>query len=270
MIFPNLTAQQHLCETVEWSVTDRGTQCRDRALTMTTGSDAELSHDELAALKHVALAGAFDSPVEVTTDELADRLDDSRETVRRSLRRLGDAGCLVRRDDDGGSEEGRRLRVTHDGRTALAREYVDYYRLFGSARPLRLAGDVTEGVGEASEFVSLPGYVEQFRDRLGYEPFHGTLNVVVDDESEADSHRLAARDGVRIDGWEADGRTYGGVTCYPARVETADGREYDPAHVLVPDRTHHDASELEVLAPDRLRDELDLGDGDGVTVLVPE
>ena len=233
---------------------------------MTTESDAELSHDELAALKHVALSGALDSPVGVTTEELADRLDDSRGAVRRSLRRLRDAGHLVRSGDDADP----RLRVTPDGRTALAREYVDYYRLFGSPRPLRLSGEVTEGVGEASGFVSLSGYAEQFRERLGYEPFHGTLNVAVDDESEADSHRLAALDGVRIDGWEADGRTYGGVTCYPARVETADGREYGPAHVLVPDRTHHDASELEVLAPARLRDELDLRDGDGVTVLVSE
>ena len=232
---------------------------------MTTEPDADLSPDELAALKHVALAGALDRPVEVTTEELADRLDVPREAARRCLRRLRDAGHLASRGDDGS-----RLRVTRDGRTALAREYVDYHRLFGPARPLRLSGEVTEGVGEANGFVSLPGYAEQFGDRLGYEPFHGTLNVAVDDESEADSHRLAALGGVRIDGWEDDGRTYGGVTCYPARVETADGREYGPAHVLVPDRTHHDASELEVLAPDKLRDELDLRDGDGVTVRVSE
>ena len=236
---------------------------------MTTEPDADLSTDELAALKHVALAGALDRPVEVTTEaeaELVDRLDLSREAARRRLRRLRDAGHLARRDDDGS----RRLRVTPDGRTALAREYTDYHRLFGPARPLRLTGEVTEGAGEASGFVSLHGYAEQFRDRLGYDPFPGTLNVAVGDESEADSHRVAAVDGVRIDGWEAEGRTYGGVTCYPARVETADGREYGPAHVLVPDRTHHEASELEILASDRLRDELDLRDGDGMTVHVEE
>lgn len=233
---------------------------------MTSELDTGLSHDELAALKYVALAGALDSPIEVSTEELADRLDVSLGTAQRSLHQLRDAGHLARRGDD----ESKRLDITHNGHTVLACEYVDYYRLFGPVCPLRLTGEVTEGVGEASEFVSLAGYAEQFRDRLGYEPFHGTLNVVVDDEDKANSHRLAALDGVRIDGWESDGHTYGGVTCYPACIETEDEREYDSAHILVPDRTQHNASELEILAPDRLRDELDLWNGVRVTVHVPK
>ena len=232
---------------------------------MTTEQDTEIDHEELSALKTVALAGGFDRTLAVTTEELVDRFDAPRRTALRTVRRLGEAGYLAQRDGDGE----RRLRVTDCGRAALACEYADYCRLFEPTRPVELTGSVTEGVGEAAGFVSLPGYVERFRERLGYEPFPGTLNVAVDDASEADSYRLEALDGVRIDGWESDGRTYGGVTCYPARIETADGREYDPAHVLVPDRTRHDATELETLAPDRLRDELELRDGDLVTVHVP-
>jgi riboflavin kinase len=38
--------------------------------------------------------------------------------------------------------------------------------------------------------------------------------------------------------------------------------------VIVPDRTHHDASQLEVIAPVRLRETLGLVDGDTVTVLI--
>ena len=226
--------------------------------------DTGLSHDELVVLKQVALAGVLDRSDGPIIQELTDRLDISIEDAQQNVRRLRDAGCLARHDN----ERDRLLRVTHDGRTALAREYVDYYRLFGPARPLQLTGEVTEGAGKASGFVSLSGYVEQFKNRLGYEPFHGTLNIAVEDDDKADSHRLAAVDGVRIDGWETDELTYGGVTCYPARIETTDGREYGPAHILVPDRTHHDASELEILAPDRLRDELNLRDDDTVTVRV--
>lgn len=231
---------------------------------MTAEPDTEIDRDELAALKDIALAGALDQTLSLTADELADRLDAPRQAALGRVRRLRDAGYLALRDGD----ESRRMRVTDGGRTVLAREFAEYCRLFAPASPLRLTGSVTEGVGKARQFISLPGYIEQFRKQLGYEPFHGTLNVDVDAEDEADSYRLAALDGVRVDGWESDGRTYGGVTCYLARIETADERRYDPAHVLVPDRTRHDASELEILAPNKLRDELDLCDGDRVTVHV--
>lgn len=228
---------------------------------MTAEPNTQLDRDELAALKGIALAGALNRTLTATTGELADRFDVSREAARRNLRWLRDAGYLA--PADGGRQQ---IRVTDAGRALLAREYADYCHLFDPSAALRLTGEVTEGVGKASGFVSLQGYVEQFRERLGYEPFHGTLNVTVDDESRADSYRLEARDGVRIDGWESDDRTYGGVTCYPVSVETADDREYDPAHVLVPDRTQHDASELEILAPDKLRDEFGLRDGDTVII----
>ena len=39
--------------------------------------------------------------------------------------------------------------------------------------------------------------------------------------------------GIRIDGFEASGRTFGGATCHVAHLA---GRA---CHVIVPDRTHH-------------------------------
>ena len=128
-------------------------------------------------------------------------------------------------------------------------------------------GVVTGGAGEAKGFVSLPGYRSRFRRRLGYEPFAGTLNVAL--EGMDSRAALAALDGIEIEGWEDDERSFGGVVCYPATVETA-GEAYESTHVLVPERTHHEADQLELLAPDRLRDVLDLDDGDRLTVVVEE
>ncbi|OYR89260.1 hypothetical protein DJ71_04440, partial [Halorubrum sp. E3] len=48
----------------------------------------------------------------------------------------------------------------------------------------------------------------------------------------------------------------------------ADGERYEAVHAIVPDRTHHDDDQLELIAPDRLRDALDLADGDAVEVRV--
>jgi len=77
-------------------------------------------------------------------------------------------------------------------------------------------------------------------------------------------------DPVDIDGWEDEERTYGPAYCYPATVEVPDGPGAADAHVIVPVRTHHDEDQVELIAPDRLRDELGMLDGDEVIIRVTE
>jgi riboflavin kinase len=130
---------------------------------------------------------------------------------------------------------------------------------------LTLTGDVTAGMGKAKEFLSLPGYVAQFKERLGYEPYPGTLNVTL--TGDLDSRlRVATFESVSIDSWELDGQTFGGAECYPCDIETRTNESYDDAYVLVPDRTDHEDDKLELIAPARLRDSLELADGDELTV----
>jgi riboflavin kinase len=126
-------------------------------------------------------------------------------------------------------------------------------------------------MGEGGHYISLSGYMRQFRDRLGYEPFPGTLNVELTAESVRERGELEAltEEATPIDGWEDGDRTFGPATCYAARVES-DGEAYDGAHVIVPERTHHDATQLELIAPEKLRDDLDLDDGDRLTVHLGE
>ena len=131
---------------------------------------------------------------------------------------------------------------------------------------LTLTGDVASGMGKAQDFLSLPGYVSQFKDRLAYEPYPGTLNVTL--TGDIDSRiRLATFPSITIDSWELDGQTFGGAECYPCIIANSTDR-YDEAHVLVPDRTDHDDDKLELIAPDRLRDAMSLTDGDELTVML--
>jgi riboflavin kinase len=111
--------------------------------------------------------------------------------------------------------------------------------------------------------------MSQFETRLGYEPFPGTLNVQLEDESVRARAGMASLSAVPIDGWEDEERTFGPATCYAATLEY-DGESYSPAHIIVPERTHHDETQLEIIAPEKLRDELHLDDGDDVTVYVEE
>jgi riboflavin kinase len=125
-------------------------------------------------------------------------------------------------------------------------------------------------MGEGRHYITLPGYMAQFEDRLGYEPFPGTLNVDLTDASVRRRRALDAMDPVPIDGWEDEDRTYGPAVCYPATVETADGDVYEDAHTIAPERTHHDEDQLELIAPEKLRDALELADDDTVTVTVED
>jgi riboflavin kinase len=226
---------------------------------------AAVGYDELAALKFVALDGGLGGPTKVSCAGLGDRLDASTQTASRRLRALDEAG-LVEREVVG---DGQWVHVTDDGEAALRAEYADYRHLFESDRSLSLSGTVTGGMGEGKHYISLSGYMAQFRDRLGYEPFPGTLNVELDAESVRARAGLESMTPVPIDGWADEERTFGPAACYPATVE-ADGGSYEDAHIIVPERTHHDASQLEVVAPDRLRDELGLADGDDLLVRVIE
>ncbi|MEY7851661.1 DUF120 domain-containing protein [Natrarchaeobius sp. A-rgal3] len=220
--------------------------------------DDKIGCHERNILKELALLGAFDATIETTAVRIADANDVSEQTVSRRLRRLENAGLIDRNRRNDGQE----VALTAHGRRTLAAEYESFCRIFSPDRSLELRGSVTDGLGRGGEFVSLSGYARQFEAKLGYEPFHGTLNVDLDDSDVAERYRLESIEGVAIDEWEAENRTYGAATCYPARLETAVG-EYEPAHVLVPDRTDHDADQLEIIAEANLREELGL-DNEGV------
>jgi len=224
-------------------------------------TSATVGYPELATLRQVALAGGLTDEANVTDSDVAADLDVPKRQISTHLGNLEAAGLL----DRSRGVDGQWLSVTEAGETYLQQEYEVYRQLFEHPTPIRLRGEVTSGMGEGRHYISLPGYVEQFVDWLGYEPFPGTLNVELAEESIGRRESLAAVEAVPIDAWEGEDRTYGAGSCYPVVLEV-DGRRYDRAHAIVPDRTHHDDSQLELLAPERLRDELGLEDGDELTV----
>ncbi|ELY95595.1 MULTISPECIES: DUF120 domain-containing protein [Natrialba] len=231
---------------------------------MSTTAESAVGHDELAVLKLLALEGGLEGDVKISCSHLADRLDASNQTASRRLQRL-ESAALLQRDT---VSDGQWVGITDAGEHALHAEYEDYRRIFETDSEVELEGTVTSGMGEGRHYISLPGYNRQFEDRLGYEPFPGTLNVDLRDDSVRRRSALSSLEPVHIDGWEDDDRTYGPAVCYSATIETADGRRYETAHTIAPERTHHDEDQLEVIAPDKLREELELEDADRVTVIV--
>jgi len=232
---------------------------------MSESAASTLAVNELQALKAVALEGGLSGPVKVSCSSLGGQLETSTQTASRRLQELEASGLLDREI----VSDGQWISVTDDGERVLRAEYADYRQLFETDTGLTLSGTVTTGMGEGKHYISLPGYERQFDSKLGYVPFPGTLNLELDDQSVRARGELAAQASVPIDSWEDGDRTFGAATCYPGRM-TADGDAYEPVHVIVPDRTHHDEGNIEVIAPEKLREELALDDGDTVSVHVEE
>ena len=134
-------------------------------------------------------------------------------------------------------------------------------------RVVELHGVVTTGDKKAQEFLSLSGYTDQFIQKLGYEPYPGTLNLELGDKSVTKRSELKELEPILIEEWDDGGDTYGGVLCYPGEIAT-EGMDapFEECHLIVPKRTTHEKTIVEVIASRNLRNELDVEDGDSLTV----
>lgn len=210
---------------------------------------------DIEAVKQLALLGAMEDAVELASTEFAALLDVSQQTGSRRLIELTDEG-LVQREM---GVRKQRIRITDAGRDLLRAEHMVYQRLFERPETLDISGTVETGLGEGRYYLSRPGYESQFETTLGWTPYPGTLNLALGG-AEANKLRFLKRHPVHvIDGFEAEGRTFGGVTCHPARIGDLD------CAAILPNRSHYTQT-LEIIAPVCLRDTLPCKDGDTVNV----
>jgi riboflavin kinase, archaea type len=215
--------------------------------------------DQLAVLKVLALAGADHTPVVLTSGALGDRLGVSQQAADRYLVGLEAAGLVTRSL----AQRRQRLQLSPAGMALLRNEYHSYRRIFEGPAKLSFSGAVVSGLGEGRYYLSQPGYVVQFSERLGYSPYPGTLNVRVGTAALRKVELIGGWTGLRIDGFEASGRTFGGASCFPARMNG------HSCHLIHPDRSHY-KDVVEFIAADRLRDVLSLKDEDAVEIELEE
>lgn len=223
----------------------------------------DLDYDELATLQQLALNGGLKRELKISSSELGDQLDISTQTANRRLQNLWDAGLIYRQS----VTDGQYVFIRKEGEQILWNEYEQYREIFESPQDIELTGTVVEGMGKGKHFVSLSGYSEQFEEKFGYTPFPGTLNVELSPASARTWSRLREIDPIRIEGWSDGETTYGPVYSYPGKIE-ANEQVYKPVHVIVPERTEHEEDNLEVVAPEELRERLDIESGSQVIIYV--
>ncbi|HJS83096.1 MAG TPA: DUF120 domain-containing protein, partial [Nitrososphaera sp.] len=105
-------------------------------------------------------------------------------------------------------------------------------------------------------------------EKLGYEPYPGTLNVRLVDQIFMNARRELGmhQPSAFIDGFSDGTRTYGWVKCYRASIN--DNNAINDAAVLVLERTHYDDTMLEVIAPIQIKRACGIKNGDRIKVQV--
>ena len=207
----------------------------------------------------IASEAGLHGPATTSTSSLAGQLGCSQQTISRQLREL-EARKLIRRR---ASSNGIEASLTEEGRSALQTVYLELSRALQAGAGKRgLTGIVETGLKEGAYYLSFPQYQQQFRSKLGFTPFTGTLNLRV--ELPALLSFLDAGKEIYIDGFQTRERSFGGLKAYRVHVN---GKI--PAALIVPDRTTH-RDVAEVISEKKLRDALGLKDGDKVTLTLKE
>ena len=201
--------------------------------------------------------------VPLSTEELADKLGQSQQSASKHLQQLETLGYVERR------RSGPRFAVKLTGAGQdIVRAYYSSLKVALDGKPkeaMKFVGRVFPGLGEGAYYIGLEGYRTQFSKVLGFDPYPGTLNLKLESAIQVEQKKqLRGFEGLRIEGFQRDGRTYGGARCYRATA----GKGRLPSAVLVIDRTHYDDSVMEIISPVFLRGALGLKDGDQLEVNV--
>ena len=226
----------------------------------------QVAPEDKELLKQLAKIGGLHDHVFISSSELAERLGVSQQTASRKILELLDAGLILRRM---GTRK-QHIRVSPSGVDVLRREFADYRQLFQSGEHVTIRGKVVTGLGEGRYYISREGYRKAFSRLLGFDPYAGTLNVEVDVADRDKMAELKETEGLMIEPFQSEGRTFGGVKCFRATIRIAsEGAEAKRAEVeaaaIFPLRSHH-VHVLELISPHGLRDKLSLADGTEVVV----
>lgn len=123
----------------------------------------------------------------------------------------------------------------------------------------RISGALASGLGEAAGFTSLDWARAAFRDRLGIDPFPGTVNLILlSDPDRAAWHLVKSWKGIVLPPPRPD---WCNSRCYHARLN-----DRIDAAIVLPEIDSYPEDQIELIAAIGVRETLDLKDGDPLVI----
>lgn len=125
---------------------------------------------------------------------------------------------------------------------------------------IELEGKLCSGLGDGAAFTRLDWVVREIREKLGFAPYPGTVNLSLTGRSWVEaSARLRQAVGIAI--IPAPG--FCSAKCFEAVLN-----DRVKAAVIVPEVSGYPADKLEIVAPVGVKRELELQDGDRVKLRI--
>lgn len=122
-----------------------------------------------------------------------------------------------------------------------------------------IKGTLVEGLKESGLFMGIPWVKEQFLEKLGIDPYPGTLNLEINDPQDLDTLKeVKTRTGIEILPME---QGFCSATCFHVLIN---GRV--KGAIVIPLVDDYPESKLEIIAEERLKDRLSLQVGDIVVI----
>jgi len=211
----------------------------------------------LQTLKEIALLGALKNKIEISSFELATKIDTSQQTASRYLLELDKIGMVTR---EFGIKK-QLIEITGLGEEALQKEHLQYQQIFELTDRVQFKGKIVSGLGEGRYYTEQSGYVQQFKEKLGFAPYPGTLNVEIEFVEKNKLRLLKSHDAINIEEFKTKNRTFGGVRCFHAEINGISGA------IVLPLRSHY-SNILEFISKNHLREKLNLKDNDFVDIVI--
>ena len=216
----------------------------------------------LFTLLKLAEMGAHKRTAKISTEYLAEKLGTSQQTASRYLIELERKGWIKRNI----THDGCLIKIDSPGTAELQKLLSNLRFLMDAAYPpsVTLEGAVFTGLGEGAYYIGKEHYRKQFTEKLGFEPYPGTLNLKLSSDYDIKARtELEAYPAIEVEGFKNEDRTFGLVKCYPVLIDNR-----VKGALITALRSHYDVSVLEIIAPVCLRKQLNLKDGHKVKVEV--
>ena len=224
---------------------------------------SNITFQHIVILSELLLCGAKNNFVELTTNEIAKKIKRSQQLASKELLDIEFFGCIKRNK----KSKKYTIKVTEKG----YQEVYDHFLFLKTAvesfkHVIDFEGHIITGMGEGAYYMSLDGYKKQFKEKLGYEPYPGTLNIKLNSMLFVEAKKeMLKYPSINIEGFSDQSRTFGWVKCYPASIN--DSKNINSS-ILILERTHYDDSIIELIAPFSIKEQFSLKNGDYVKLKV--
>ena len=221
----------------------------------------ELKIQHILILAYLLSKGARHNFVTVTTSKIGRHIKKSQQTASKHLIELEDRQLIDRSIDDRNIS----IRVSKKGHSEIVKMSSMLQKsLKVPTSGIELEGILVSGMGEGAYYMSRAGYTRQFKTKIGYVPFPGTLNVKIGKRVHMEAiKQLEEYEGIKIDRFSDKKRTFGWVKCFDCVVNGS-----IKSKIIILERTHHDDTIIELISRVCIREKGNLRDGSKISMKI--